>query len=106
MKKLLCAYGADAGSVVINGISFNNGLGDGFFKVYYSDKLPKGVKVMPDYVWIDLRNNYPITIHGYDCNENGEEIYPNYTFTKKDFKGADALCVVRYGGDIYLVKYF
>lgn len=106
MKKLLCGYMADAGTCVINGIGFSNGLGDGYFKVYYTDKLPRGIKEMPNATWIDLRNDYPITIHGYDCNERNKEIEPNYTFTKKDFKGADALCVVANGGDIYLVKYF
>ena len=35
MKTRIASYGADAGSLVINGIGFNNGFGDGGFDVYY-----------------------------------------------------------------------
>lgn len=104
-------YGADAGTCVINGIGFNNGVGDGGYGVYYEEELPNGAKFVED-IWIDLRNGYDIVIHGYDCNKKGEEYEPNLVikaeqFTKY-FNDAKALHVAvnKKTGNIYLVKYF
>lgn len=105
MKKRIASYEADAGTLVINGIGFNNGWGDGGFDVYYVDELPKGAKLIDD-VWIDLRNNYGVTIHTYDCNTKGEEYAPNITIPRSKFVGADALRVAYKNGTMFLVKYF
>ena len=108
MKKIF-EYGADAGSFVINGFGITNHYGDGVFGVYYVEKLPKYAELVKD-LWIDLRNGYPITLHGYDCNKNGEEFYPNKRIIKNNFKkyfcDAQALQLAVDIGNIYLVKWF
>ena len=105
MRKRLVSYEADAGTCVINGIGFNNGIGDGGYDVYYVDSLPRGAKLIQD-VWIDLRNDYPLIIHTYDCNRKDEEISANITIDRKQFGKAQALQIAIDSGTIYLVKYF
>lgn len=109
MRKLLCGYGADAGSFVINGIGISNGIGDGEYNVFYTSKLPKGAKLVEE-LWIDLRNEYPIVLHTHDCNVCGEEMYPNKVIKPNEFRKyfgkAQALQVAYDYGTIYLVKYF
>lgn len=105
MIKRLVSYEADAGTCVINGIGFNNGTGDGGFDVFYADRLPRGAKLIKD-VWIDLRNDYPLIVHTYDCNRKGEEFSPNITIDRKQFGNTQALQVAIDNGTIYLVKYF
>lgn len=105
MKKRIASYGADAGSLVINGIGFNNGFGDGGFDVYYTDTLPKGATLVEN-VWIDLRNGYDVVIHGYDCNEKGKEYMPNKVIPRKMFENAEAVRVAFKNGTMFLVKYF
>lgn len=103
--KLLATYKADAGTCVINGIGVDNGFGDGEFEVYFSNRLPKGFKLVND-LWIDLRNGYGVTIHGYDCNEKGNEFVPNRIIPNFEFGDALALKVAVKYGKICFVKYF
>lgn len=105
MKTRIASYGADAGSLVINGIGFNNGFGDGGFDVYYVDRLPQGAKLI-DNVWIDLRNGYDVVIHSYDCNKKGNEYEPNKVIPRKMFGDAKALQVAYRCGTMFLVKWF
>lgn len=105
MKKRIASYECDAGSCVINGIGFNNGWGDGGFDIYYTDTLPKSARLV-DGVWIDLRNNYPVVIHSYDCNTKGEEYTPNITIPRDKFGDANAVRVAVDNGTVYLVKWF
>ena len=104
MKKLF-EYGADAGTCVINGIGFSNGVGDGGYNVYYCETMPKGVKLFED-IWVDLRNGYGLTIHGHDCNKKGEEYEPNKSFTKEDLNAKGLQIGKDNSGNIYLIKYF
>lgn len=103
--KLLTTYEADAGTCVINGIGIDNGFGDGKFGVYYSNKLPKGFEIVKD-LWIDLRDGYGVTIHGYDCNKKGNEVVPNKLIPNSEFGDAQALQVAVKYGKICFVKYF
>lgn len=104
-KKLVAEYGCDCGTCVINGIGFNNGIGDGGYAVYYVEEKPASAEFIKD-VWIDLRNNYPVVIHGYDCDKKDEERFGQKVLTKADFPGSEALQIATDDGDIYLVKYF
>lgn len=103
--RLISTYSADAGTCVINGVGIDNGIGDGEFGVYYADKLPKGFKIVSN-VWIDLRNDYGVTVHGYDCNCKGNEFIPNMTIPKSEFGDAEALKIAVKNGNICFVKYF
>ena len=105
MKKLLCRYSADAGTFVVNGIGINNGIGDGSFGVYFTNKVPDGANLIKD-LWIDLRNGYDIVIHTYDCNKRGNEYEPNIIIPREKFGKAQALQVAVDMGTIYFVKYF
>lgn len=104
--KFMTEYSADAGSCVINGIGFENRVGDGEYGVYYV-KEPTEMFEPIDMVWIDLRNGYGVDIHTYDCAKKGDKKYPIKHFDKEFFEGADALVVYADGsGNIFLVKYF
>jgi len=103
--KYITTYSADAGTCVINGVGIENDIGDGEFGVYYADKLPKGFKVVPN-VWIDLRNGYGVTVHGYDCNHKWDEFIPNMTIPKSEFGNAEALKIAVKTGKVCFVKYF
>lgn len=103
----LATYGADVGTCVINGIGFNNGLGDGSYGVFYSpEKTTRLEKKIIQDVWIDLRNGYPVVIHGYDCDHKGEERFGQTILNKSNFPGAEALQIAIDEGDIIFVKYF
>lgn len=104
MKKLL-SYIADVGSLVINGVYFNNNVGDGEFDVYFLNNPKPGLKKIEG-VWIDLRNNNTITINQYDCDNFTTPKYNRYTFTRQDLN-CQALELYRDDeGNIYFIKYF
>jgi hypothetical protein len=108
MKKLLTTYVADAGTCVINGIGIENGVGDGCFGVYYDDKPTQNMlekRTIPK-IWIDLRNEYPVIIHGYDCDVNGKEMYGQMSLADTDFPGAKGLKIMVSDGNIIFVKWF
>lgn len=62
--KLIARYVADKGSAVINGISFNNGFGDGDFTVWFCESRPQGVD---EVAFIDLRDDVQVMLWEYDC---------------------------------------
>lgn len=100
----LATYIADIGSICINAVWFDNGVGDGEFHVYYSETLPDGFVKIPD-VWFDLRVDNPwhhaITISQYDTDMGRVN-----TFSREFFK-ADALYLTRNDkGDFCFVKMF
>lgn len=101
----LTTYVADTGTCVINGIGIDNDYGDGEFGVYFSSRPPKGFNLVMG-LWIDLRNGYGVTIHGYDCNVKGDEFVPNKPIPNSDFGDAQALKVAVKDGKICFVKYF
>lgn len=102
--KHLMIYSADVGSLVINGIWFNNGIGDGVFDVYYSQDLPEGYTYIND-CWIDLRVMSDIIICATDTDRNKyHRITPERL--DPDFP-PQALRVARNNcGSMCLVKYF
>ena len=83
MATNLMTYKADKGSVVINGIAFSNGFGDGEFKVIFVDIKPRNIQ--PN-AWIDLRDVKEISIWEYDCDPKSAQ-----KFTAKDFDNALAI---------------
>ena len=91
-------YIADKGSCIINGVGFNNGYGDGKFRVFYSDTLPDGFKMFED-VWFDLREDC-LEIWEYDCDKSKTMV-----FSSGDL-GCDAVRFAYKNGDICIVKYF
>lgn len=95
----LMRYTADKASVVINGVSFSNGIGDGEFGVFVCNKRPDG---MTEKAWIDLRDAQEIKVWRYDCNPDDFRIC-----TSKDFYNAKAL---GFGfdedGNLYIWKMF
>ena len=103
----LATYSADVGTCVINGIGINNGLGDGTYGVFYAKEKTRALEknILQD-VWIDLRNNYPVIIHGYDCDHKGDERFGQTVLNKANFPGAEALQIAVDDGDIIFVKYF
>ena len=108
MRKMLTVYEADAGTCVINGIGIDNGVGDGCFGVLYDDNPTDQMlqKKALKRIWIDLRNNYPVVVHGYDCDKKGEEMMGQKILSAKDFPGAQALKIMPANGDIVFIKYF
>lgn len=83
MHKDLMIYNADKGSVVINGVSFHNGIGDGEFKVIFVDIKPRNIQTI---AWIDLRDVKEISIWEYDTIPETAQ-----KFESKDFDNAKAI---------------
>lgn len=83
MTTHLMTYKADKGSVVINGIAFSNGFGDGAFGVIFEKSKPAGIEPIG---WVDLRDVKEISIWEYDCVPNSAQ-----KFTAKDFDNALAI---------------
>jgi hypothetical protein len=95
-------YGCDKGSLVINGICFSNGIGDGDYDIFYEKDptaIPSNFKKF-DGVWVDLRDA-DLEIWELDCDKNSKK-----TIITATSINADALEIYRYNGDILLVKYF
>jgi len=97
MRKLMDYY-ADKGSLVINGVGFNNGFGDGSFEVFYSETLPRGYEIVNN-VWFDLRD-VRLIIWEYDCSDKDTKVFSGTEL------GCKAVRVATNCGDICLVKYF
>ena len=98
-KKFLCTYAADKGSLVVNGVCIDNGVGDGEFNVYYAESLPDGFSPLGEF-WFDLRDA-DIDIWAHDCN-CGTDVH---TFTAEDL--ADAVIFSKdENGNFCLIKYF
>lgn len=101
----LATYIADMGSICINAVWFNNGVGDGEFHVYYSETLPDGFVKIPD-VWFDLRvdlapGHHAIAISQYDTDMS------RLITLSREFLKADALYLARNDkGDFCFVKMF
>lgn len=57
--KSLMTYACDKGSIVINGICFSNGIGDGMYEVMYANEKPNDIK---EIAWIDLRDCHVVNI--------------------------------------------
>ena len=81
--KTLMNYAADKGSVVINGIYFNNGIGDGVYSVIFADKRPENIQAA---AWVDFRDCKNITIWCSDCDSS-----TSYTFDRWAFDRANAI---------------
>ena len=104
MKKHLMNYIADKGSVVVNGVCFSNGHGDGMFGVYFTPEKPKYSNI-----WIDLRETPKIEIWEYDCimEHKGETKPRVQTFTSADFENAQAIDLqIDSKGNLIISKYF
>lgn len=95
----LMTYVADKGSVVINGICFSNGVGDGAFEVVFFNKRPSDVK---EIAWLDLRHMSFIEIWQFDCDPSRTE-----TFQSVDFDNAQAIGFgIDGGGNLIIWKLF
>lgn len=100
MMKHLTTYEADKGSFVVNGVAFNNGVGDGQFDVYYSEVIPEGFEKIEG-VWFDLRE-CNLIVWLYDCSEGKD--FTEYT---KEQLGCEAIEFAKdKDGNICLIKYF
>lgn len=111
----LATYIADMGSICINAVWFNNGVGDGEFHVYYSETLPDGFVKIPD-VWFDLRVDNPLKFttprnlapghHAITISQYDTDMGWLNTFSR-EFLKADALYLARNDkGDFCFVKMF
>lgn len=106
--KLLTTYACDKGTCVLNGIGFDNGVGDGMYAVHYAEELPEGYKKVEG-VFIDLRDTN-LDIYRYDCDlETARKI--TVCSDKKDEPKlvkipAEAVEVAFRDGNMCLVKYF
>lgn len=83
MTTHLMTYKADTGSVVINGIAFSNGIGDGAFGVIFEKSKPANIEGI---AWVDLRDVKEISIWEYDADPKSAQ-----KFTAKDFDNALAI---------------
>lgn len=95
-------YGCEKGSLVINGICFSNGIGDGDYDIFYEKdpiNIPSGFKKF-DGVWVDLRDT-DLEIWEFDCDKDC-----NKTLITAEKLDAEAIEIYKYHGDILLVKYF
>ena len=63
--KLVMTYGCDKGSVVINGISFSNGFGDGEHGVYFTEEPPTRCHEVG---FVDFRDVAKIEVWKHDCD--------------------------------------
>lgn len=84
-RKSLMSYRCDKGCFVINGICFDNGIGDVESHVIACDEKPEGVKEL---AWIDLRDTPKVHIWDYDCDPKSGII-----FTAEDFYKAQVICI-------------
>lgn len=98
--KSLMTYACDKGSVVINGICFSNGIGDGMYDVFFNDDMkPIDIK---EIAWIDLRDCHVVNIWESDCNAASAR-----PFTSADFDNAQAIGLgFSNDGDLYIWKLF
>lgn len=98
MRKLM-NYVADKCSVVINGIPFRNGIGDGVYEVLFANEKPVDIEPI---AWVDLRDCPAIHIWCFDCSPD-----KNVQFTASDFDNAQA---IEFGfnsdGDLIIWKLF
>lgn len=81
--KFLMTYIADKGSVVINGICFSNGIGDGIYKVMFDNAKPDDTKMVAE---IDLRDCPAVDIWLSDCDSSKA-----VQFGARDFYDAQAI---------------
>lgn len=70
----LMAYIADMGTIRINDVFFDNGVGDGAFALYYAEKLPEGFRKISG-VFFDLRNGRQLKVNIADTGDGGAEIF-------------------------------
>lgn len=84
-RKDLMTYCCDKGCFVINGVCFDNGIGDVESHVIACDEQPEGVKEL---AWIDLRDTPTVNIWGYDCDPKSSK-----TFAAEDFYNADIISI-------------
>lgn len=98
MRKLM-EYGADKGSIVVNGVCFDNGNGDGSYDVFFSKELPKGFKLIKG-VWFDLRDE-DLKIWFYDCDSESF-----MTFTSKQLGCYAVQFSIDENGNFCVVTYF
>ena len=75
MKKHLMNYIADKGSVVVNGVCFSNGHGDGMFGVYFTPEKPKYSNIWIDLCVGEIKFKYRGFV-AYKCPDCGSELLP------------------------------
>lgn len=81
--KTLMTYISDKGSVVINGVYFSNGIGDGTYKVMFDNAKPDGIKFVAG---IDLRDCPAVDIWMSDCDSS-----KSVQFGARDFNYAQVI---------------
>lgn len=97
--KDLMTYQAEGGSLVINGVGFGNGVGDGEFYVFFANDLPSGFQYVSD-CWIDLR------VSKLEIWQRDWERTPRI-FNHIDLENATAVRIARNDtGDFCIVRYF
>lgn len=96
--KHLMKYVAETGCIKINGVLFENWVGDGIFSLYFSENLPEGFRRIRR-VLFDLRDGEKLRVNFVDagCSEIKD-------FYEKDLSGLLTLAV-NDNGDFCLVKY-
>ena len=103
--QILGEYACDKASMVINGICFSNGFGDGEYTIYYCDNIEEaqkeGFKDLSNSVYIDLRET-DIYIWSYDGDKNCEKT----KITKENINAKAVMIFKNNKGDFALVKEF
>lgn len=121
-------YVADKGTVVVNGLSLNNGYGDGKFDAYLVDtdelfssgsdgvidtKLPDGdevrIHLVPN-VWLDLRD-FALIVYKSDCVSDESLIhYQSWDAQELSDLMEIEVSAVRFGfdyeGNLFVLRYF
>lgn len=103
--KILGEYACDKASMVINGICFSNGFGDGEYTIYYCDSIEEAenneFENLSNNLWVDLRETN-IYIWSYDCDNNCKKI----AITKENINAEAIMIFKNNKGDFALVKEF
>lgn len=106
MKKTF-TFESDAGSLVINGVGFSTGGGDGSFDLILTDEADARLEYMDwkEAAWIDLRllrsSGRKLEMQTYDCNPESTVDLLGF------FENAKGLSLKRSGyGDCALIKIF
>lgn len=95
----LMTYITDKSSVIINGICFSNGIGDGEYKVLFANEKPVDIEPI---AWVDFRVCPAINIWRFDWTPD-----KNVQFVAIDFDSANAIGFgFNSDGDLIIWKLF
>ena len=95
--KKIGSYIADKGSVVINGVSIPNVVGDGLYSIYYSEDQPDGCKEVG---FFDFEDISFIKVWCSDCDPK-----KTMKFSRRDFGGAQIVSFGIVNGDLVFWRF-